>query len=61
VAELREMIERHQRHTNSPVAQQVLEQWPDVLSEFIKVMPIDYKRVLQQQQQEAEQNAETTG
>jgi glutamate synthase (NADPH/NADH) large chain len=61
MAELREMIERHQRHTDSPVARQVLEQWPDVLSEFIKVMPIDYKRVLEQRQREKEENVGIAG
>ena len=61
VAELREMIQKHLEYTGSAVAARVLEQWPEVLAEFVKVMPIDYKRVLLQQRQEAEQNAETTG
>ncbi|MFP6648227.1 MAG: glutamate synthase-related protein, partial [Pirellulaceae bacterium] len=61
MAELREMIERHQRHTDSPVARQVLEQWPDVLSEFIKVMPIDYKRVLEQRRRKTEENVGIAG
>jgi glutamate synthase domain-containing protein 3 len=44
--ELLELIKQHHVYTGSAVAEQVLEQWPDVLSQFIKVMPRDYKRVL---------------
>jgi glutamate synthase domain-containing protein 3 len=36
------------------VAEQVLEQWPDVLPQFVKVMPRDYKRVLQEMRRQAE-------
>ena len=61
MAELQEMIEQHQQYTDSPVARQVLEQWPDVLSEFIKVMPIDYKRVLEQRRRETEENVGIAG
>ncbi|MDX1383769.1 MAG: glutamate synthase-related protein, partial [Thermoanaerobaculia bacterium] len=46
IAEVRELIERHKRYTGSTVAAGVLERWPDVLREFVQVMPIDYKRVL---------------
>jgi glutamate synthase (NADPH/NADH) large chain len=47
IAELLEMIELHKKHTGSTVADQVLENWPQVIREqFVKVMPVDYKRVL---------------
>jgi glutamate synthase (NADPH/NADH) large chain len=46
-ADLLELIELHRRYTGSTVAEQVLEQWPDILSQFVKVMPIDLKRVLE--------------
>ncbi len=45
-AELRELIEQHREYTGSQQAERVLDAWPDVLSQFVKVMPIDYKRVL---------------
>ena len=61
VAELREMVQKHLDYTGSTVAQRVLKQWPELLTEFVKVMPIDYKRVLEQQRQKTGQNAETTG
>jgi glutamate synthase domain-containing protein 3 len=46
VAELRELIAQHHEYTDSPVAEQILDRWPEVISEFVKVMPTDYKRVL---------------
>ena len=48
VAELKRLIERHWQFTRSTVARTVLDRWPDVLEQFVKVMPIDYKRVLEQ-------------
>ncbi len=47
MAELREMIERHYVHTGSPVARWVLEDWPGILSRFVKVFPIDYRKALE--------------
>jgi glutamate synthase domain-containing protein 3 len=49
-SELLELIQLHQRYTKSPVAERVLERWPDVLDEFVMVMPVDYKRVLRERQ-----------
>jgi glutamate synthase (ferredoxin) len=46
--ELRAMIERHFRYTGSDVARRVLEDWPAMLAKFVKVMPVDYKRALNQ-------------
>jgi glutamate synthase (NADPH/NADH) large chain len=48
VLELRELIEKHQQYTGSTVAADVLERWAEVLPQFRKVMPTDYKRVLEQ-------------
>ncbi len=46
IAELRGMIELHLEYTGSAVAGRVLDGWPDILDQFVKVMPTDYKRVL---------------
>ncbi len=47
VAELRELIEKHRDlHRLSTVAADVLDRWDEVLPQFVKVMPTDYKRVL---------------
>ena len=46
IAELRELITQHAKWTGSAVAEALLGRWDEALSEFIKVMPTDYKRVL---------------
>ncbi|KAF8042872.1 hypothetical protein BT93_A1255 [Corymbia citriodora subsp. variegata] len=43
---LRMMIQQHQRHTNSLLAKEVLEDFESLLPKFIKVFPRDYKRIL---------------
>jgi len=49
ISELFELIEQHRHWTGSTVADRVLDAWPKILREFVKVMPIDYKRVLEAQ------------
>jgi len=44
--ELRAMIEKHEQHTGSSVAREILGNWESELPRFKKVMPMDYKRVL---------------
>jgi glutamate synthase domain-containing protein 3 len=46
IAELLDLIEQHRDYTGSTVAQAILDDWPAVMEKFVKVMPIDYKRVL---------------
>ena len=46
VAAVRRMIEDHLRYTGSENARRVLDDWDAMLPKFVKVMPIDYKRVL---------------
>jgi glutamate synthase (NADPH/NADH) large chain len=46
LAELLNLVESHRQFTDSMVAEKVLAQWPEVTAQFVKVMPIDYKRVL---------------
>jgi glutamate synthase (ferredoxin) len=41
------MIQRHQAYTQSALAARLLAIWPQIVPKFIKVMPKDYKRVLQ--------------
>ena len=47
IQELKTMIERHAAYTRSAIAEKVLADWPASLAKFIRVMPKDYKRVLQ--------------
>jgi glutamate synthase (ferredoxin) len=44
---LKEMIERHGELTGSARATDILMNWRTYTRKFIKVMPMDYKRVLQ--------------
>ncbi len=48
IQELKSMIEKHEGYTGSTIAQQILSDWSSQLSNFIKVMPTDYKRVLEE-------------
>jgi glutamate synthase (NADPH/NADH) large chain len=44
---LHSLIEDHVRFTASPLGRRVLDNWEHLIARFVKVMPIDYKRVLQ--------------
>ena len=55
IAELRELLEWHLKYTGSDVARNILDDWPDVLGQFIKVMPTDYKRVLAERRRHDEE------
>jgi glutamate synthase (ferredoxin) len=41
------IIQRHQTYTHSDRAAKILSQWEQMIPKFVKVMPKDYKRVLQ--------------
>ncbi len=51
--ELLAMVTQHLTFTGSKKAKWLLEQWDHVCSKFVKVMPIDYKRVLEQRKRRA--------
>ena len=44
---LKDMIQKHLEYTESTVAQKILDNWADSIASFVKVMPNDYKRMLQ--------------
>lgn len=50
-AEVREMIEKHFSLTGSDPAEWILENWEIAMDHFVKVMPKDYKAVIQKQKQ----------
>ncbi|KAK4273901.1 hypothetical protein QN277_017207 [Acacia crassicarpa] len=50
---LRMMIQQHQRHTNSKLAKEVLDNFENLVPKFIKVFPREYKRVLAKMKAEA--------
>jgi glutamate synthase (ferredoxin) len=47
IADLRQLIQQHVDFTQSQKGSKVLAHWEEMLPKFIKVMPKDYKRVLQ--------------
>lgn len=48
--ELHELIRQHYLYTGSKLARQMLDDWPHYVEDFIQVVPIEYKRVLQEEQ-----------
>ncbi|HXE94923.1 MAG TPA: glutamate synthase large subunit [Dongiaceae bacterium] len=47
LATVKGMIEKHVEYTGSSFAMSILADWKNILSRFVKVLPMDYKRVLQ--------------
>lgn len=48
--ELHELIRQHYLYTGSKLARTMLDDWGHYVTEFIQVVPIEYKRVLQEEQ-----------
>jgi glutamate synthase (ferredoxin) len=49
IALVRDLVERHVRHTESAHARRVLERWEEVVPRIVRVLPHDYRRVLEAQ------------
>jgi glutamate synthase (ferredoxin) len=47
IEEIRQMINRHAQYTRSQRAFKILALWDEMVPKFVKVMPKDYKRMLQ--------------
>ncbi len=60
VALLRSLIEKHHKWTNSRRAEWILEKWEDMIGRFVKVMPVEYAKVLQRMREAEERNADST-
>ena len=54
---LRVLVERHKLHTGSAKAAEILDDWDNALTRFVKVMPRDYARALRQLAAEREEAA----
>ena len=46
IEELHALVKKHYLYTDSTVAKRLMDDWDLALSQFVKVMPTDYKRVL---------------
>jgi glutamate synthase (NADPH/NADH) large chain len=51
LTDLKELIEKHFKYTGSKVAESLLDDWGNQINNFIKVMPTDYKRVIEESKQ----------
>jgi glutamate synthase (NADPH/NADH) large chain len=60
-AELHNLINLHQRFTGSAVAKRILDAWPGSLKQFVKVMPTDFKRVLEERAKRSQQQVAAAG
>ncbi len=49
VVELQELINKHLLYTQSTLASEILTNWAEYLPRFIKVIPLEYKKVLEEQ------------
>ena len=49
---LHQLIQNHVHYTASTLAQSILDNWDDYLPKFVKVMPLEYRRALQEMQVE---------
>jgi glutamate synthase (NADPH/NADH) large chain len=47
---LRQLIERHVHYTDSAHGRKILDNWNEYIPKFVKVMPVDYRRALQDMQ-----------
>ncbi len=46
IAEVKSLIERHVHYTQSALGQELLDNWPQTIGKFVKVMPRDYRKML---------------
>ena len=51
---LRDLLIQHAGYTGSAVAARILGDWDWAVTKFVKVMPVDYRRVLNEQKKQAE-------
>ncbi len=49
---LRQLITKHLQYTGSDRARDILENWTDYRAKFVKVMPVEYRRALQEMERE---------
>jgi glutamate synthase (ferredoxin) len=51
---VRELVEKHVQYTGSIVGRRVLDHWKELIPTFVKVMPRDYRRALEEMKKERE-------
>ncbi|MBN1187576.1 MAG: glutamate synthase large subunit [Bacteroidales bacterium] len=53
IHELQTIISKHLQYTGSEIAEKILVNWEEYLPKFVKVIPMEYKKILQEQKIEA--------
>jgi glutamate synthase (NADPH/NADH) large chain len=48
---LHDLVRKHQQETGSAVAEQLLGHWEQSLERFTEIMPVNYRKVLEAQEQ----------
>ncbi len=61
IRHLRSLVEEHVKHTGSNRAQELLKDWEGALRKFVKVMPRDYRRALEEMAARAEKKSKANG
>ena len=49
IMELQQMISNHHLYSRSELAERILVNWNEYLPKFVKVIPLEYKKVLEEQ------------
>ena len=57
---LYDLINQHLKWTKSDRAQYILDNWADMVGRFVKVVPIDYRKVLERMRAAEQRDTETT-
>ena len=58
---LHRLITRHVHYTDSERGRKILENWNEYLPKFVKVMPVDYRRALQEMQASQSTSTQAAG
>ncbi|MBT8122384.1 MAG: glutamate synthase subunit alpha, partial [Gammaproteobacteria bacterium] len=58
---LHRLVTRHVHYTDSARGRKILENWNEYLPKFVKVMPVDYRRALQERQASQSTTTQTAG
>ncbi|HDZ20548.1 MAG TPA: glutamate synthase large subunit [Phycisphaerae bacterium] len=57
---LHELISQHAEWARSRQAKRILRAWPDMVGKFVKVIPLDYRQVLQRMRDSEDRDTDTT-
>ena len=49
VQQIHTLITRHYQYTQSAVARRLLDSWDDYVGKFVKVLPTEYRKVIERQ------------